>query len=266
MGEPSNPIVKEDREAVQTPSAAVYIGCAGWSLPGAVHARFPAAGTHLQRYASVFPAVEINTSFYRPHRPSTYARWRDSVPENFRFAAKVPKLVTHEKRLRNAGAVLEKFIGEVGELRHKLACLLVQLPPRLRYEGDVAEEFFRTLRALTDVQIVCEPRHAGWFGPDAADMLLRTGVAYVHADPSVAPVPEVAGDKRVLYLRLHGSPEIYHSSYPETYLDCLAAEIATKAHAGRQVWCVFDNTASGAAVPNSLSLLGRLQGTVAAAA
>lgn len=255
----------KDTSAARTSPGAVYIGCAGWSLPTAVHARFPGEGTHLQRYARVFPAVEINSSFYRPHRVSTYARWRDSVPDGFRFAAKIPKAITHEMRLRDAGMALEKFIGEVSGLEQKLGCLLVQLPPRLRYEDTVAEEFFTTLNGLTDASIVCEPRHPSWFNPDAAAMLARMRVSYVDADPSVAPVPE-ASDARIVYIRLHGSPEIYHSPYDETYLDCVAAEIAYKANAGRQVWCIFDNTASGHAVPNALSLLARLQGTVAAAA
>ncbi|HEY0846616.1 MAG TPA: DUF72 domain-containing protein [Noviherbaspirillum sp.] len=257
--------MENDIPAVQIAAAPVYIGCAGWNLPAAVHARFPVAGTHLQRYAAVFPAVEINSSFYRPHRPATYARWRDTVPENFRFAAKIPKAITHDMRLRNPGPALEKFLAEVGGLGHKLGCLLVQLPPRLRYEESAAQAFFRILCGLTDASIVCEPRHPSWFGDEAAALLAQREVAYVHADPSIAPVPECA-DARVEYLRLHGSPEVYHSAYNDTYLDCLAAEIAWKAHGGRQVWCIFDNTASGAAVPNALSLLGRLQGTVAAAA
>lgn len=256
-----------DKQVATAPTAPgeVYIGCAGWSLPAAVHARFPGEGTHLQRYAKVFPAVEINSSFYRPHRLSTYGRWRDSVPDGFRFAAKIPKAITHDLRLRDAGPALEKFIDEVSGLGHKLGCLLVQLPPRLRYESAVAEAFFRMLTGLTDVCIVCEPRHPTWFDREVAAMLASMNVSYVDADPSVAPAPDMP-DARVVYIRLHGSPEIYHSPYDDTYLDCVAAEIAYKAHAGRQVWCVFDNTASGFAVPNALSLLTRLQGTVAAAA
>lgn len=250
--------------AEQTTSASVHIGCAGWNLPGEVHARFPEKGSHLQRYSAVFPAVEINSCFYRPHRPSTYARWSDSVPDFFRFAAKMPKAITHEMHLRNTQAALEKFIGEVGQLKHKLACLLVQLPPRLRYDASAAHQFFSALRTLVAVDVVCEPRHASWFAPDAAGLLAEMAVEYVRADPSVAPVPEPPDGARMLYLRLHGSPQMYHSAYSETYLDCLAAEIAYKAHAGQRVWCVFDNTASGAAVPNALSLLERLQGRVPA--
>jgi uncharacterized protein YecE (DUF72 family) len=241
------------------PPAPVLVGCAGWNVPAAMQAHFPVAGTHLQRYAAVFPAVEINTSFYRPHRPVTYARWRDSVPAAFRFAAKIPKAITHEMRLRNAEQALEKFISEAKMLEHKLGCLLVQLPPSLQYEAPVADAFFRCLRGITDVEVVCEPRHPAWFSRTAADLLARLDVAYVDADPVPAKLPQQAGAARTLYIRLHGSPLIYHSAYSEDYLDRLADRVECSVRAGKQVWCVFDNTASGAAVPNALTFLARLQ-------
>lgn len=235
------------------------VGCAGWSVPGAAAAAFPHGGSHLERYAAVFPGVEINTSFYRPHRPATYARWRDSVPDAFRFAVKMPKEISHALRLQNAEAALEKFIGEAAHLQHKLGCLLLQLPPRLPYDATVAPAFFRRLRGLTDVALVCEPRHTSWFGATAAQMLAGFDVAYVTADPPVAPLPEAAAAARTVYLRLHGAPVMYYSAYSDAYLEQLAARIERDAQAGRQVWCIFDNTAEGAAVPNALSLLARLQ-------
>lgn len=236
----------------------VRVGCAGWSVPGAAESAFPHHGSHLERYASVFPAVEINTSFYRPHRPATYARWRDSVPDGFRFAVKMPKEITHGLRLRETDAALEKFIGEVMHLQDKLGCLLVQLPPQLPYDAAVAQAFFQRLRSLTGVAIVCEPRHRTWFVPLAADMLAGFDVAYVMADPPVAPILEAAGAARTVYIRLHGTPVMYYSAYADAYLDELAVRIGRAKEAGRQVWCVFDNTAAGAAVPNALSLLARL--------
>jgi len=239
-------------------TSSFMVGCAGWSLSSAVAAHFPEEGSHLERYARVLPAVEINTSFYRPHRPVTYARWRDSVPEDFRFSAKVPKAITHEARLQDAGELLARFVGEVRHLEHKLGCLLVQLPPSLRFDPQVARQFFQNMKRLIDVDIVCEPRHPTWFTPAAADLLHGRNVSYVVADPAVMPLENIAAESGVVYLRLHGSPEMYHSSYPESYLDEVAARMRGDAGAGRKVWCIFDNTASGAAVPNALSLLGRL--------
>jgi len=212
----------------------------------------------------VLPAVEINTSFYRPHRPATYARWRDSVPDAFRFAAKVPKEITHELRLRNTGSALEKFIDEVSRLEQKLGCLLVQLPPSLRFDERAVRTFFADLRGMTDVAIVCEPRHPTWFTPVVGDMLMELGIAYVEADPEPAPLPPQIQAAGLRYIRLHGSPVIYHSPYSEAYLEQLANDIERSIHAGKKVWCVFDNTANGEAVPNALSLLARLQRSASA--
>nr|WP_283243494.1 DUF72 domain-containing protein [Corallococcus exiguus] len=125
----------------------------------------------MERYARVLPAVEINSSFYRPHRPGTYARWRDSVPETFRFAVKVPKVITHELRLRDAREPLERFLGEAGHLEAKLGCLLVQLPPSLQHERETARAFFQSLRERTAVDVVCEPRHRTWFTDEARQVL-----------------------------------------------------------------------------------------------
>src|SRR5438105_5270868 len=122
------------------------VGCAGWSIPKQHTHCFPAHGTHLERYARRFPAVEINSSFYRPHRPATYARWAASVPPDFRFAVKVPREITHERRLVETADVLERFLGEVQELGDRLGPVLVQLPPRLVCKAAVARQFFTACR------------------------------------------------------------------------------------------------------------------------
>lgn len=222
---------------------------------------FPTTGTHLERYARVLPAVEINSSFYRPHRPGTYARWRDSVPETFRFAVKVPKVITHELRLRDVQEPLERFLGEAGHLEAKLGCLLVQLPPSLRFEPGTARAFFQSLRERTDVDVVCEPRHQTWFTDEAWRTLDDARIRDVRADPIAVDAPPFP-DAEVVYYRLHGSPKIYYSAYSQAFLEALAAEISVHEQAGRRVWCIFDNTAEGAALPNALSLL-RLDGSSA---
>jgi uncharacterized protein YecE (DUF72 family) len=234
-------------------AALPLIGCAGWSLPGTVKTRFPEEGSHLQRYAAVFPAVEINSSFYRPHKPDTYARWRDSVPDAFRFSAKVPKAITHEQRLRDVDGLLERFIAEVGNLGRNLGCLLAQLPPSLRFDAETAYRFFTQLRTRIDADIVCEPRHASWFTEEAAGMLAELGIGFVRADPPAVahPVPETGP----VYIRLHGSPVMYYSTYAEEVLDGLASELYTMLEQGKRPWCIFDNTAEGWAVPNALTLL-----------
>lgn len=92
----------------------IHLGCAGWSLPREYADEFVQSGSHLQRYAARLNAVEINSSFYRPHRPGTYARWASSVPEDFRFAVKLPKIITHDQRLQGCTEVLDEFWGNAG--------------------------------------------------------------------------------------------------------------------------------------------------------
>ncbi|RKH58768.1 DUF72 domain-containing protein [Corallococcus interemptor] len=217
---------------------------------------FPTEGTHLERYARVLPAVEINSSFYRPHRPGTYARWRDSVPEAFQFAVKVPKVITHELRLRDAREPLERFLDEAGHLEAKLGCLLVQLPPSLAFHDEVARAFFQDLRERTPVDVVCEPRHRTWFTDEARQTLDASRIRYVRADPPAVSAPQPP-DAEVVYYRLHGSPKMYYSAYSAAFLEALSVEVSHHEQAGRRVWCIFDNTAEGAALPNALSLLHR---------
>lgn len=235
--------------------AEIRVGCAGWSIPGAQAARFPGEGTHLERYARRFAAGEINSSFYRPHRPATYQRWAASTPDGFRFAVKVPKEITHTRRLADIEEPLERFLAEAGELGEKLGPLLVQLPPSLEWEADVAEAFFTELRERFAGGVVCEPRHATWFTPEGEQLLDRFQVGRVAADP--APVPEAAepgGWPGLVYYRLHGSPRIYYSGYSAEYLDAVAARLASTGG-----WCIFDNTAEGEATADALGVLERLE-------
>lgn len=228
------------------------IGCAGWSLPREERAHFPEKGTLLERYASAFPAVEINSSFHRPHRATTYARWSASVPADFRFSVKVPKAITHGLRLQGADILLDTFLAESAGLGDKLGCLLVQLPPSLGFEPGVASAFFTALRSRSKVPVACEPRHASWFTPEAEEVLIEFKVARVAADPERVPgAGEPGGWQGLAYFRLHGSPRIYYSAYEEEYLEGLA----TRLRSCDEAWCIFDNTVLGAATRNALELL-----------
>jgi len=236
------------------PSSRLYLGCAGWSLPREQWPAFALEGTHLQRYGSRFPAVEINSSFYRPHRPATYAKWADSVAGDFRFSVKVPKQITHERRLIDCEGLVDEFLGQCSQLGEKLGCLLIQLPPSLAFDASVAEAFFKTLRDRYQGHAVLEPRHPSWLAPQAATILLDERIGRVAADPS--PLPggdQPAGWPGIRYYRLHGSPRIYYSAYEDAWLGRLAQ--ALKAAPDTPTWCIFDNTASGAATTDALRLM-----------
>ena len=234
------------------------LATAGWAIPRAVAERFPAEGPALERYAARFEAVEINSTFYRSHRESTYARWVASTPAGFRFAVKLPRSITHEARLVDALALAEAFRTEVLALGEKLGPLLVQLPPSLAFAAEVAEPFFAGLRGLWEGTIVCEPRHPSWFEAEADALLSAHRVGRVAADPARHPAAGTPGGwLGVAYWRLHGSPRMYYSAYEEAALRALAEDIRS-AHAS-EVWCVFDNTTSGAAAANALDLQAMLE-------
>ena len=245
----------------------VRIGCAGWSISRADAASFPRIGHHLERYSTRFNCVEINSSFYRAHRPSTYARWAASVPPAFRFAVKMPRAITHDLRLVGVGSLLDAFFAEAGALGEKLGCVLVQLPPSFCFERARVARFLAMLRRRHIGDVALEARHASWFGPPATALMVEHGIARVAADPAVVPDAALpGGNGRMAYFRLHGSPRMYYSSYEKKYLTSLADELRTIAAAGARVWCIFDNTALGAATPNALEierLLRQSPGTVA---
>src|SRR3954464_4905484 len=165
----------------------MWIGTAGWSIPKEHAAPFPSIGSHLERYGAVFNAVEINSSFYRPHRRTTYERWAASVPADFRFAVKLPKAITHERRLEHSGDLLDPFVSEVGGLGPKLGPLLVQLPPSLSFQEGIADRFLRGLRERVRGGLVCEPRHRSWFTPEVEALLRELHIARVAADPALVP-------------------------------------------------------------------------------
>lgn len=233
----------------------VRIGCAGWALRPQYAGHFQAAGTHLERYASTFNAVEINSSFYRPHRRATYERWAASVPDDFRFSVKLPKEITHVRRLLDAGDILDRFIEETAGLGKKLGPILVQLPPKFEFEAALAADFISFFRSRFGGDIVWEPRHATWFSGEVETLFGEHRISRVAADPAkIAGAGDPSGSSAITYYRLHGSPRIYYSKYTSEFVADIAARIATAIEAGSEAWCIFDNTALGAATEDALAL------------
>lgn len=231
----------------------IFTGCAGWSLGREHSAAFTAEGTHLQRYAARLNCAEINSSFYRPHRQQTYQRWAASVPVGFRFSVKVPKLISHVQRLQACDQALDEFVLQCSGLGDRLGCLLVQLPPSLAFDESVVEAFFISLRRCFPGPVVLEPRHESWVGAEA--LLVHYHIAQVAVDPSrISTDSTPRGWPGLKYWRLHGSPRIYYSPYELPRLERLAVELQTATAEGQSAWCIFDNTASGAALGNALTL------------
>ncbi|MCB5191124.1 DUF72 domain-containing protein [Methylobacillus arboreus] len=236
---------------------ALRVGCAGWGIPPQHATLFPQGGSHLERYARLFNMVEINSSFYRPHQHKTYVRWADTVPDNFRFWIKMPGEITHRQRLADCSTALRRFLEEISGLGSKLGGILIQLPPSLPLEAATAHAFFTLLRHHYPGAAACEPRHASWFTIPGENLLKDFSLARVAADPARFPMAGVPGGwSGFCYYRLHGTPQIYYSSYPPEYLEQLSI---TLQNANKPAWCIFDNTARGAAAANAFAVKSRTQ-------
>jgi len=242
----------------------VRVGTAGWSLDRALAPGTRHGASGLERYAEYFDTVEINSTFYRLPRIVTLERWRDSTPATFRFCVKMPQSITHEAGLIGTRRELASFCALVSHLGPKLGPLLVQLPPSLALDRRAAARFFRDLRAAAPAPVVLEPRHPSWFTSRAEELLLQQEISRVAADPArCSGAAEPGGAPRVSYFRWHGSPQMYFSSYETPLLRSLAQQAGHCHSAGSDVYCIFDNTALGAAAINAMTLGTELQRSLA---
>ncbi|MBB6510610.1 uncharacterized protein YecE (DUF72 family) [Rhizobium soli] len=220
---------------------------AAWSISKKVADRFAAEGSSLTRYASVFSGVEINSTFYRRHKPATLARWAAAVPDGFQFSVKMPKEMTHTRAMVDIAQPFETFLEDIAPLKEKRGPLLCQLPPSLAFNAATFEAAFKAFRDYDTGAIVIEVRHKSWTSVEALDLLRAYDVDRVLADPAqVWPPEDFITPPR--YVRLHGKPKIYYSSYSDNEITSFSKLLAPDS------WCVFDNTASGAAIENALMM------------
>lgn len=240
-----------------------FVGTAAWTVPKDFAGLFQVEGSHLERYAGRLTGVEINSSFYKDHQAKTYARWSESTPAGFRFSVKLAKEITHNAKLAVSAAVIREKLAAINELREKLGVLLIQIPPSLKFDFDLANNFFAELRYSTDVLVAFEPRHISWLVPQAEAILKEYAISKVIADPPVCQPGNIEnflnGD--LVYYRLHGSPEIYKSPYEKPYLDKVKIEMQNYHKKYSNVWCIFDNTTFGFATANAIELTEKLLNT-----
>ncbi|MDB5500648.1 MAG: hypothetical protein JWR89_550 [Tardiphaga sp.] len=237
-------------------SADLRIGTAGWSIASRYADLIPAPGSHLERYARHLNAVEINSSFLKPHQHKTYERWANATPAHFRFAVKLPKAVSHDNALADCGALLDRFVGEVTGLGDRLGVLLLQLPPKQAFDPKVFDVFLEELRGRIDTPIALEPRHASWFTAEVDGRLKERRIARVAADPARVPgAGEPGGWQGLAYYRWHGAPRVYYSDYDDAALAALRHRLSESHRRKIPTWCIFDNTAASAALGNAMAVM-----------
>jgi uncharacterized protein YecE (DUF72 family) len=186
------------------------IGCSGWSYQDWVGPFYPKdakPGDYLRMYSKVFDAVEIDSSYYRTPSPFMVSNWKRVTPEGFLFTAKFPKKITHELKLRDSQAQLERFYKAMSELREKLGALVIQLPPSFNYKKD--KEALETFLGQTDKKYVhaIEFRNKSWFKPDIYKLLEANNISLAWSENQYASTPPEATSD-VAYLRMVGDRSI----------------------------------------------------------
>jgi len=267
----------------------IRIGISGWTYAGWRGDFYPRGlvqRKELEYAAERLTSLEINGSFYSLQRPSSYARWRDQTPDDFVFAVKGGRFITHMKKLADVEAPLANFFASgVLALGSKLGPFLWQLPPTLGYDADRLSAFFDLLprttaaaaelarlhddkvpadRALTEtsqdrpLRHAMEVRHPSFTSPEAVSLLREHDVAFVVADTAGRwPfVEEVTSDH--VYVRLHGDAELYTSGYTAAALDRWAERVRGWTSDGLDVHVYFDNDVKGRAPHDARALIARL--------
>jgi uncharacterized protein YecE (DUF72 family) len=236
----------------------IRIGTSGWHYAhwrGLFYPYDLAAQEWLVYYAQHFDSVEINASFYRLPTPGTFSAWRQETPEDFLFAVKASRLITHMKKLKDAGQALSMFLKSSAELGHKLGPLLFQLPPRWRCNPERLASFLDTLPE--GLRVAFEFRDASWHCDEIYALLERHGAAFCIYHLAGFESPRVVTTD-FTYVRLHGPGEAYSGKYPKKALRSWAEWLRTQTGL-RTVFVYFDNDQSAHAAADARELRARLR-------
>ncbi|MFN4197343.1 MAG: DUF72 domain-containing protein [Caldimicrobium sp.] len=235
-----------------------YIGTSGWNYPSFRNIFYPAdlkSKDWLAFYSNHFNTVEINVTFYRTPKPSTFQKWYETTPSHFVFSVKAPKVITHIKKLKDVKEPLEIFLKSLKPLAEKAKVLLFQLPPSLSYDKDLLENFLKLLPQ--NYKNVIEIRHKSFHNEEFVNLLEKYRVSLCFSDCGKRyPSWYEYKTTDFLYIRMHGSKQLYVSNYEEEELDNLI-KVINKFNVS-EVYVYFDNTALGYAVKNALVLKEKL--------
>ena len=232
----------------------LYIGCSGFynnDWKGSLYPEDAKSKDFLTLYSKAFNCVEINSTFYRKPTAKTLKKWADETPEDFRFFIKIPKTVSHEKRLEGCKAEIAEFCTHIqSHLKEKLSGFLYQFPPSFK---NTQENIDLILNNLDYSYLnVIEFRHESWWRDEIFKLLRENHVIFSGVSfPGNLPEEVIVSHADILYYRLHGKPVLYKSEYSEEFIRNLAEKIR---NFNRQSFIFFNNTWGTAAIKNSLYL------------
>ncbi len=236
--------------------AHLFIGTSGWNYRAWRRSfyRDRPAKDWLRYAARRFSGLEINATHYRLQSAETLRRWASEAPPGFRFALKAHRYLTHNRKLIGPLGPVRTERGRADALGERLAVALWQLPGNLGCDLERLDAFLRALHAWRRVRHAIEFRHPSWFCDEVAGLLRERGVASVQSDAARWPRWD-AVTTDLVYVRLHGRPQTYASSYGERPLRAWARKVRRWRREGRDVHVYFDNDARGAAPRNALRLI-----------
>ena len=233
-------------------STRIYVGTSGWSYDhwkGIFYESSCPKSKWLQFYAKHFLSVEVNATFYRSMSPLTFENWEKNTPEGFIWAVKSNRYITHIKRLNDVTGPLKRFFSDLKGLKEKLGPILFQLPPTLIFNEEVFKAFSRCLPKNRRYTI--EARHPSWMEEKALSNLESHQLAWCISDTAGRYPYLEAVTTNFIYIRLHGSTQLYASDYSEEELNKWAEKINRW---NKDTYVYFDNDAMGYAPQNALRL------------
>jgi uncharacterized protein YecE (DUF72 family) len=233
----------------------IYVGTSGWQYDWWKESFYDGAPKRawLGIYASRFPVVEVNNSFYQLPKETTFDHWREASPHRFLFVVKASRYITHIRRLRDCREPVDLFWSRARRLQDKLGPVLFQLPPNFRADPGVLRDFLTTLPG--DLRAAFEFRHDSWNRLDVEEILDRAGAAWVLADRPGWRVPLVVTGGWS-YLRFHEGRRT-HPGYTRDKLRTWADRIA-RLHT-RDAFVFFNNDALAAAPADAATLMDLLR-------
>ncbi|UZT98224.1 DUF72 domain-containing protein [Chryseobacterium fluminis] len=233
---------------------SLYIGCSGFynnDWKGSLYPEDSKSKDFLILYSETYNSVEINSTFYRKPTQKTLQKWFDETPEDFRFFIKIPKTISHEKRLKDCKAEISEFCDHIQSgLKEKLAGFLYQFPPSFKNTPENTDVILDNINF--NFLNVIEFRHESWWKEEVFHLLRENNIVFSGVSfPGSLPEEVIMNHPDILYYRLHGKPVLYKSEYSEEFLKDLAEKIEKEQH---KTFIFFNNTWGTAAIHNSLYL------------
>jgi uncharacterized protein YecE (DUF72 family) len=232
----------------------IYIGTSGWVYKEWAKDFYGGLkpSKYFQHYATQFATVEINATFYRLPDLSTVQGWRNKAPQNFIFAVKGSRYITHIKRLNNLERSLGTFTRRMQPLREKLGPILWQLPPNFKPDRPRLESFLKRLPPKFHHAI--EFRHPDWFAEETFALLRKYNIASVSMSSLRMPI-NFSVTAGFIYLRFHGLAGGPRHDYTPKELAPWAGHIREQAAAGKKVFVYFNNDLNVRAPSNAQVLM-----------